>query len=36
MIVAFVGFYAYIKKLHGSRTKIPSKKSHQAALSGGI
>jgi hypothetical protein len=24
-IVAFVGFYAYINEMHGSRSKIPSK-----------
>jgi hypothetical protein len=29
-------FHAYIKKMHGSRSKIPSKKSHQAALRGGF
>jgi hypothetical protein len=29
-------FHAYINELHGSRIKIPSKKSRQAALSGGI
>jgi hypothetical protein len=36
MIVAFVGFYAYINEMHGSRSKIPSKKSRQAALHGGF
>jgi hypothetical protein len=29
-------FYAYINEMHGSRSKIPSKKSRQAALRGGI
>jgi hypothetical protein len=29
-------FHAYIKEMHGSRSKIPSKKSRQAALRGGI
>jgi hypothetical protein len=29
-------FQAYISEMHGSRSKIPSKKSRQAALSGGI
>jgi hypothetical protein len=29
-------FYAYINETHGSRSKIPSKKSSQAALRGGI
>jgi hypothetical protein len=32
MIVAFVGFYAYINEMHDSKSKIPSKKSGQAAL----
>jgi hypothetical protein len=32
----FVGFHAYINEMHGSRNKIPSKKSRQAALRGGI
>jgi hypothetical protein len=36
MIGVFVGFHAYINEMHGSRSKIPSKKSHQAALRGGI
>jgi hypothetical protein len=31
-----LGFQAYIKEMHGSRRKIPSKKSHQAALREGI
>jgi hypothetical protein len=29
-------FRAYINEMHGSRSKIPSKKSHQVALLGGI
>jgi hypothetical protein len=29
-------FHAYINEMHGSRSKIPSKKSRQAALRGGI
>jgi hypothetical protein len=29
-------FHARIKEIHGSRRKIPSKKSRQAALRGGI
>jgi hypothetical protein len=29
-------FHAYIKEIHGSRSKIRSKKSLQAALRGGI
>jgi hypothetical protein len=33
---AFVGFHAYINEMHGSRSKIPSKKSRQGALRGGI
>jgi hypothetical protein len=28
--------YAYINEMHGLRSKIPSKKSSQAALRGGI
>jgi hypothetical protein len=36
MIVAVVGFHAYINEMHGSRSKIPSKKFRQAALHGGI
>jgi hypothetical protein len=27
-----LGFHAHINKMHGSRRKIPSKKSRQAAL----
>jgi hypothetical protein len=30
------GDLRYINKMHSSRSKIPSKKSHQAALRGGI
>jgi hypothetical protein len=29
-------FHAYINEMHGSKSKIPSKKSRQAALRGGI
>jgi hypothetical protein len=29
-------FHAYINEMHSSRSKIPSKKSRQAALRGGI
>jgi hypothetical protein len=29
-------FHAYIKEMYGSISKIPSKKSRQAALRGGI
>jgi hypothetical protein len=29
-------FHAYVNEMHGSRSKIPSKKPRQAALSGGI
>jgi hypothetical protein len=29
-------FHAYINEMHGSRSKISSKKSRQAALRGGI
>jgi hypothetical protein len=29
-------FHAYIKEIHGSRSKIPSKKFRQAALRGEI
>jgi hypothetical protein len=29
-------FHAYINEMYGSRSKIPSKKSRQAALRGGI
>jgi hypothetical protein len=36
MVVEFVGFQAYINEMHGSRSKIPSKKSRQAVLRGGI
>jgi hypothetical protein len=36
MIGVFVGFHAYINEIHGSRSKIPSKKSRHAALRGGI
>jgi hypothetical protein len=35
-ILVLLGFHAYIKEMHGSRNKIPSKKSRQAALRGGI
>jgi hypothetical protein len=29
-------FHEYINEMHGSRSKIPSKKYRQAALGGGI
>jgi hypothetical protein len=29
-------FHAYINEMHGSRSKIPSKKSLQSELRGGI
>jgi hypothetical protein len=29
-------FHAYVNEIHGSRSKIPSKKSRQAALRGGF
>jgi hypothetical protein len=35
-LVHLLVFHAYINEMHGSRSKIPSKKSHQAALRGGI
>jgi hypothetical protein len=36
-MVAFFWFFTHMyDKMHGSRTKIPSKKSHQAVLYGGI
>jgi hypothetical protein len=31
-----VGFSRIYNEMHGSRSKIPSKNSHQAALRGGI
>jgi hypothetical protein len=31
-----LGFHEYINEMHGSRSKIPSKKSRQAGLRGGI
>jgi hypothetical protein len=31
-----LGFHAYINEMHGSRSKIPIKKSRQAALCGAI
>jgi hypothetical protein len=36
MVVAFACFRAYVNETHGSRNKIPSKKSPQAALRGGM
>jgi hypothetical protein len=36
MIVAFVGYFTRINEMHGSRSKIPSKKSRKAGLRGGI
>jgi hypothetical protein len=35
-LLYLLGFHAYIKEMHGSRSKILSKKSGQAALRGGI
>jgi hypothetical protein len=35
-MVYLLVFHAYINKMHGSRSKIPSEKSRQAALGGGI
>jgi hypothetical protein len=35
-MVYLFGFHTYINEMHGSRSKIPSKKSRQAALRGGI
>jgi hypothetical protein len=35
-LVYLLVFHAYINKMHGSRSKIPSKKSRQAALRRGI
>jgi hypothetical protein len=32
--VYLLDFHAYINEMHGSRSKIPSKKSRQAALRG--
>jgi hypothetical protein len=31
-----MGFHAYVNEMHGSRSKITSKKSRQAVLRGGI
>jgi hypothetical protein len=36
IIGSFVVFRAYINEMHGSRSKIASKKSRKAALRGGI
>jgi hypothetical protein len=35
-LVYLLVFHAYINEMHGSESKIPSKKSRQAALCGGI
>jgi hypothetical protein len=35
-MVYLLGFYAYINEMHGSKSKIPEKKSRLAALRGGI
>jgi hypothetical protein len=35
-LVCVLIFHAYINEMYGSRSKIPSKKSRQAALRGGI
>jgi hypothetical protein len=34
--LCFFIFHANINEMHGSRSKIPNKKSRQAALGGGI
>jgi hypothetical protein len=31
-----LAYHAYINEMHGSRSKIPSKTSRQAAMRGGI
>jgi hypothetical protein len=36
MVVAFVGFLAYVNEMHDSRIKILTKHYRQAALRGGI
>jgi hypothetical protein len=36
VLVYLLVFHAYIKKMYGSRRKIPSKKSRQEALRGAI
>jgi hypothetical protein len=36
LCVAISDRHAYINEIHGSRSKIPGKKSRQAALRGGI
>jgi hypothetical protein len=35
-LVYLLVFHAYVNEMHGSRRKIPSKNSRQAALRGGI
>jgi hypothetical protein len=35
-LVHLLVFHAYVKEMHGSRSKIPGKKYRQAALRGGI
>jgi hypothetical protein len=35
-LVFLLAFHAYINEMHGSKRKIPIKKSRQAALRGGI
>jgi hypothetical protein len=35
-LVYLLAFLSYVNEMHGSRSKIPSKKSRQAALCGGI
>jgi hypothetical protein len=35
-LLHLLDFHAYVNEMHGSRSKIPSKKSRQAALRGGI
>ena len=35
-LLYLLAFHAYINEMHGSRSKIPNKKSRQAALRGVI
>jgi hypothetical protein len=35
-VLCLLIFHAYINEMHGSRSKIPNKKSRQAALPGAI
>jgi hypothetical protein len=36
LLLNLLVFHAYINEIHGLRSEIPSKKSRQAALRGGI